>query len=102
MNKFKKMNMNEWISKTKSFINKYNWKEINFPSHKNDRKKFERNNKTIALNILDVPYDREKIRHTYISKHNSRHENQVILSMITDNEKWLHLDVKRYLDCFAE
>ena len=40
------------ISKIKPFINKYNWKEINFPSHKSNWKKFERNNNTIALNII--------------------------------------------------
>ena len=28
----------------------YNWKEINFPSHKKDWKKFESGNKSIALN----------------------------------------------------
>ena len=29
----------------------------------------------------------EKIRRAYISKHNSKHENQVIISMITGSEK---------------
>ena len=39
--------------KIMSFINKYNWKEINFASHKNDcLKQFETNNKTIALSII--------------------------------------------------
>ena len=33
-------------------IDQYNWKEIDFPSHKKDWKKFELNNKSIALNIL--------------------------------------------------
>ena len=40
------------------FIDK--WKEINFPSHKKDWKKFESKNKSIVLNILDVPYNNEK------------------------------------------
>ena len=31
----------EWISKIKPFIDQYNWKEINFSSHKEDWKKFE-------------------------------------------------------------
>ena len=35
-------------SKIKSFINKYNWEEINFLSHKNNWKKFETNNKMIS------------------------------------------------------
>ena len=31
----------ERISKIKPFIDQYNWKEIDFPSHSKDRKKFE-------------------------------------------------------------
>ena len=38
------------ISKIKPFIDQYNWKEIYFPSHIEDWKKFETNNKAIALN----------------------------------------------------
>ena len=34
------------------FINKYNWKEINLPSEKDDWKKLEKNNISIALNVL--------------------------------------------------
>ena len=40
------------ISNIKPFINKYDWKGINFPSHKEDWKKIETNNKSIAFNIL--------------------------------------------------
>ena len=41
------------IIKIKPFINKYNWQGINFPSEKNDDwKRFEKNNVTIALNVL--------------------------------------------------
>ena len=46
----------ERISNLKPFINNYNWKEIEFPSHSKDWRKFECNDKTIALNILFVPY----------------------------------------------
>ena len=42
------------ISKIKPFIDKYKWKEIDFPSHSKDWKKFESNKKSIALNILYV------------------------------------------------
>ena len=58
------------ISKIKSFINKYNWKDIEFPSHPKDWKKIEQNDKTIAHNILYVPYNTKQIRPTYISKYN--------------------------------
>ena len=50
-------------------------------------KKFETNNKMIATNILYVPYNSKQIRPAYISKHNSICDNQVILLMITVNEK---------------
>ena len=46
----------ERISELKPFISNYNWKDIEFPSHLKDWKKFECNNKTTALNILFVPY----------------------------------------------
>ena len=42
----------EVITKIKPFINKHKWEEINFPSEKNDWKKIEKNNVTIALNVL--------------------------------------------------
>ena len=40
------------ITKIKPFINKYNWEGINIPSEKDDWEKFEKNNVTIALNVL--------------------------------------------------
>ena len=43
------------ISKLKPYINNYNWKFIKFLSDKEGWKKFEQNNKEIALNILFVP-----------------------------------------------
>ena len=46
----------ERISKLRTFINNYNWKDIEFPSYSKDWRKFECNNKTIALNILFLPY----------------------------------------------
>ena len=42
----------ERISKLKPFINNYSWQGIEFPSHSRDWRKFEQNNKTVALNIL--------------------------------------------------
>ena len=50
----------ERTSKIKPFIDQYNWKEINFPSHKKDWKKFETNHKLIALNILYIPHNIKK------------------------------------------
>ena len=72
----------------KPFVDQYNWKEIDFSSHGKDWKNFESKNKSVALNILHVPHNTEKIRHAYKSKYNLTRENQVILLMITDGEKW--------------
>ena len=42
-----------------------------------------------------MPYNTEEIRHTYKSKYNLNHENQVILLMITDSKTWHYLAVKK-------
>ena len=73
------------ITKTKPFINKYNWEGINYPSEKDNLKKFEKNKVKIALNVLYVK--KEKIYHSYVSKNNSNCEEQVILLMISNGEK---------------
>ena len=49
-------------SNIKPFIGQYDWKEKNFPLHKEDWKKFKLNNKKISIDILFVPYNAEKIR----------------------------------------
>ena len=89
----------ERISKLKPFINNYNWKDIEFPSHSKDWRKFECNNKSIALNILYVPYNTKEIRQAYISEHNNERNNQVNVLMITDgSSNWHYLAIKTYLD----
>ena len=60
------------ITKIKPFLNKYNREGINFPSGKDDWKKFEKNNVAIALNVSYAK--NEKIYPTYVSKHNSNCE----------------------------
>ena len=50
----------ERISKLKPYINKYNWKGINFPAGSKEWQKFERNNDTIALNVLYVKHNTKK------------------------------------------
>ena len=82
------------ISKIKPFISQYEWKNINFPANLKDWKKFERDNKTITLNIFFVPYNTKQIRLAYKSKYNYKRDNQVILLMIADGEKWHYLVVK--------
>ena len=45
--------------------------------------KFKLNNKSIALNVLYVPCNTEKIRHACKSRNILKSENQVIVLMIT-------------------
>ena len=80
--------------KIEPFIGQNEWKNIDFLATSKDWKKFEQDNKTIALNILFVPYNTKQISRVYISKYNYKRYNQVILLMITDGKKWYYLALK--------
>ena len=83
------------ISKLKPFIVNYNLKDIEFPSHSKDWKKFQQSNKTIALNILYVPNNTKQIRPAYIPKYNHKRDKQLSLLMVPDNmNNWHNLAVK--------
>ena len=86
----------ERISNLEPFINKYDWKGIDSPSEEKDWKKFELNNKSIALNILFAPSNTEKIRFACKSRNNFKRQNQVILLMITGDKQWHYLAVKSF------
>ena len=80
---------NEWnpekVLNIKPFINKYYQKGINYLTKLDDWKRFEKNNLTIALNVL---YIKEKaILPAYISKQNSSREKPIILLMVPNKEK---------------
>ena len=77
------------------FSYEYNWKGIEFPAGLKDWKRFEKNNETIALNILQVPHNEIKISHAYKSEYNRKRKNQVVLLMITDGEKWHYTALER-------
>ena len=83
----------ERISKLKPYINKYNWEGIEFPAGPKEWGKFERNNKTIALNVLYIPHNTKTISVAYRSEYNNKRKKQVILLMITDGKKWHYLAV---------
>ena len=71
------------IYSIRPYIKKHDWNEIKIPSHKRDWSKLEKNNKTIAINVLFVPYNIKQIKQAYISKHNSdRERRKVTLLMI--------------------
>ena len=67
---------------------------IGFPEGIKERKRFEKNNEIIALNILQVPHDEIIIIHAYESEYNHTHKNQVVLLMVTDIEKWHYTALK--------
>ena len=55
--------------------------------------KFEKNNLTIALNVLYAK--EEKIYSTYVSKHNSNREKVIILMISNREKQWNYLAVKK-------
>ena len=74
-------------------INKYSWKEIDYSSEIDDWKTFEKNNSTIAVNILYIK--ETKICPAYISKINSNSTNNSVRIPNKDLERWYYLVVKK-------
>ena len=81
------------ISKLKPYINEYIWEGIDFPAGSKEWQEFEKNNDTIALNILYVGKFANKISAAYKSKYNNKRKKQVILLMIGDGIKYHYLAV---------
>ena len=81
------------ISKLKPYNNKYNWEGINFPAGLKEWQKVERNNDTIALNVLYVEQNTKKLSVVCNSKYNNKRKKQVILLIIGDGEKYHYLAV---------
>ena len=53
----------------------------------------KKNNETIVLNVLYIPYDTKTICVAYKSKYNNKRKKQVILLMITNGKKQHYLAV---------
>ena len=82
------------ISRIRSFINQYEWKEIILSTwSKIWEKKIIPNNQTSALNILILPHNRRKITSVHL-KTQFRTWKSIVLLKITDGEKWHHFGVK--------
>ena len=75
------------ITKLAPFINKYNWKDINFPSEQKDWRTFEKNDKGVALNIMSAHNTKKKLNILYRSQHNNNRKQQVILLMISNKNE---------------
>ena len=91
------------ITKSKPFIDQYDWNKIEFPSHQKDWKIFELNNKIFALNVLFIPVNTKKIRPACLPIYSSSREKQVFLLMITAGKKMaLSFCEKDFLHCLME
>ena len=64
-----------------------------FSIKKDDWRKLEKNNLIIALNVLYVKI--EKVYPAYVSNDNSNSEQQVILLIILNIEKWHYLAIRK-------
>ena len=83
------------ITKIKPFINKYNWEGINFPSQKHDWKKFEKNNVTIALNVLYAIKEKNIFSLCFKTYLKSWKTNYSFLT-IPNEEKWHYFAIKKH------
>ena len=70
----------------RDFVQFIQFKKQEYPSKIDDWKTSEKNNSTIAVNVLHTKEMEMEICPAYISKYNSNHEKQIILLMIL-NEK---------------
>ena len=86
----------ERVSDIKLLLNKYDLEKINYPSKVGDWKRFEKNNPSIALNILCVPKKNKYFQ--LISKIIFPAMRNIILWMIPNEEKegWHYLAVKEF------
>ena len=83
------------ISNLIPFIPNYNWYNIDFPVGHKGYSQFEKNNTDIALNVLYIRHDMQKIRQCYISKHNKTRNTHANLLMITEGHgKWHYVAIK--------
>ena len=61
------------IPNIKSYVNNFNWENINFPPTQQDYQNFEMNNTSIALNILTINNEKQ-INYFYESQFNNNRE----------------------------
>ena len=77
------LNYNKIKEKELQKILKYKRLDTDFSSYQRDWEEFERNNTSVALNILFVSHNSKEIKLAHKSNYN-KHKNQVILSKIND------------------
>ena len=75
---------------------------MDIPAGPKEWQKIERNNKTIALNILFIQRNRKTKSVAYRSEYSNKRKRQVILLMITHGKKWHYLAVINLSALFKE
>ena len=95
------LNYNEIMKKEfENIFKKIKHEDKDFSSHKRDWENFEQNNESIALNVLFLSKDSEEITLLYKSEHNYNRENNALLLMINDNEKY-YFAVKSKVELYS-
>ena len=73
-------------------MNKYNWKGINYPSKIDDLKSFEKNNPTIAINILFTK-EKEHFQLIFQSITQPAKKKNFLTTPNKEKEGWHYLEV---------
>ena len=83
------LNYNEITKKEfENIFKKIKHEDKDFSSHQGDWENSEQKNTSIARNVLFTSQNNEEIMLVYKSEHNLKQEDKVLLSMITDDEKY--------------
>ena len=95
------LNYNETIKKEfENIFKEIKHKDEDFLLRQRDWKNFEQNNKTIALNVLFALQNSKVIALVCKSEHKFKRENNALLLMINDNEKYYCFAVKSRLELY--
>ena len=96
------LNYNEIMKKEfENIFKKIKHEDKDFSSQKRDWENFERNNESIAFNVLFASQNSGEITLVYKSEHNLERENKAILLMINHDEKYYYFVVKNKLELYS-
>ena len=98
------LNYNEITKKEfENIFKKIKHEDKDFSSHKIDWENFEKNNESIAINVLFSSKDSEEITLLYKSEYSLERENKALLLRINDddNGKYYYFAVKSKLELYS-
>ena len=84
-----------------NIFKKIKHEDKDFSSQQRDWENFEQNHESVTLNVLFSSQDSEEITLIYKSEHNYKRENNALLLMINDNEKYYCFVVKSKLELYS-